>query len=472
MLQQKILVVEHEENTIKLLEDMLSQYYQLFPISLGERAIKIIDQAEFSFAIISRCLPDIDGLEVLQKLRHKVPTLPIIFIAESPSNELIITAFRSGANDFIKKPICENDFLERIKKLEDQIQINFNIFAQPEKKVRHQPSLQASHQCSNKKLIKKIASKFIPHFKKGLKIKYNKSIIIERDNGIYCSQAENKSSVGITDQNVIESSPSKIQLVSNTFQLNFFGEFKVILNGTHLTEWPGKKAREMFAYLGYYHYRKVNRDYLIEKFWQRSTPDSARNCLNVTLHNIRGVFQQIDPLIEHILFRDECYFINPEIDIEVDVEIFKHHWRVAQSIEREKGIEQAVSQYELAATLYKGDFMEDALYSNWTDLERENLKEIYLVILNKLSQYYSSDGKPNIAINLCHLILEKDNCREDVHRRLMKSYFRIGQRDKALKQFNKCTEILKSELEVEPMTTTVGLYEQIKNGNFKEKNKN
>ena len=136
------------------------------------------------------------------------------------------------------------------------------------------------------------------------------------------------------------------------------------------------------------------------------------------------------------------------------------------------GKKELNKQYELAATLYKGDFMEDALYSNWTDLERENLKEIYLVILNKLSQYYSSDGKPDIAINLCHLILEKDNCREDVHRRLMKSYFRIGQRDKALKQFNKCTEILKSELEVEPMTTTVGLYEQIKNGNFKEKNKN
>jgi len=144
---------------------------------------------------------------------------------------------------------------------------------------------------------------------------------------------------------------------------------------------------------------------------------------------------------------------------------------VAQSIEREKGLEMAVNQYELAAALYKGDFMEDALYSNWTDLERENLKEIYLVILNKLSHYYSSNGKPDIAINLCNTILEKDNCREDVHRRLMKIYFRIGQRDKALKQFSRCTEILKSELEVEPMTTTISLYEQIKNDNYKKNRK-
>lgn len=467
MSQQQILVVEHEENTIKLLEDMLGQYYRVLYLSHGERAIKMIDQAEVAFTIVSQWLPDIDGLELLKKLRKKFPALPIIFIAEFPTNELIIDAFRSGANDFIKKPICESDFLERIKKLEDRFQLNLNIFKQSEKKDQNQSNLQCSPLRSNENSIKKIAGAIIPYFKKSLKKMKNFKYTKIKNNSIYAPQNKDQSHVGNSEIINIKNFPSKKIEVSGILQLNFLGEFKVSLNGTQIVEWPGKKARELFAYLGYYHKRKINRDYLIEKFWQNSNQDSTRNCLNVTLYSIRNIFQQNNSSIELIQFKDECYFINPEIEIDIDVEAFKRYWRVAQSIEREKGIEAAVCQYELAAALYKGDFLENSIYSAWTDLERENLKEIYLYILNKLSDYYSLDGKPDVAINLCNTILEKDNCREDVYRRLMKCYLRIGQRNTALKQYHKCLEILKSELEVEPTRSTKQLYEQIRQDSLK-----
>jgi len=180
------------------------------------------------------------------------------------------------------------------------------------------------------------------------------------------------------------------------------------------------------------------------------------------LHGLRQMFHLLDKDNEYILFKNECYFINPEIELSLDVEEFRYYWRLAQSSERERGIEAALGEYELAAALYKGDFMEDDLYEGWTALDRENLKEIYLVILDRLSNYYSCDGKPVTAINLCEIILKKDSCREDVHRRLMRCYYRLGQRDKAIKQFRKCSEILNLELEVPPTKTTVSLFQQIK----------
>lgn len=106
--------------------------------------------------------------------------------------------------------------------------------------------------------------------------------------------------------------------------------------------------------------------------------------------------------------------------------------------------------------------MEEDIYENWNSLDRENLKEIYLVVLDRLSKYYSSDSKPLTAIKLCEVILQKDNCREDVHQRLMRCYYRLGLRDKAIKQFRKCKEILNAELEVEPTQTTMDLYQKIK----------
>ena len=106
--------------------------------------------------------------------------------------------------------------------------------------------------------------------------------------------------------------------------------------------------------------------------------------------------------------------------------------------------------------------MEEDLYEDWTVSERENLKEIYLEILENLSRLYSMDGKPDVAIDLCKSILEKDNCREQVHRRLMLCYHRTGKRDHAIRQFHKCSKIIKTELEVNPSRETSELYEKIK----------
>jgi DNA-binding SARP family transcriptional activator len=200
----------------------------------------------------------------------------------------------------------------------------------------------------------------------------------------------------------------------------------------------------------------------MEPFWPNATPESARNCLNVTLHGIRRLLHSIDDRFEYILFRNECYFINPQCEIWIDVGELKKAWRNGQEREREDRAHDALRAYERAAEIYRGDFMEESPYEDWLTLEREHLKEVYLVILDKVSNYYTLDGKPQTAIELCERMLEKDHCQEEVHRRLMKCYYRLGSRDRALKQFRRCAEVMKKDLEVEPTTETVVLYERIK----------
>ena len=197
-------------------------------------------------------------------------------------------------------------------------------------------------------------------------------------------------------------------------------------------------------------------------FWQKSCPDSARNCLNVTIHGLRRVLQDLDQQREYILFKDECYYFNPETDIKLDVEEFRKTWQSAQSVTHDKGLSAAISEFERASGLYKGDFLEDEIYDNWSSLDRENLKEMYLVILDKISENYLRYGNHLEAVRVCKKILEKDNCREDIYRRLMECYYRSGHRDRAIKMFRKCTKTLKAELGVDPTTSTIELYRKIK----------
>jgi DNA-binding SARP family transcriptional activator len=92
------------------------------------------------------------------------------------------------------------------------------------------------------------------------------------------------------------------------------------------------------------------------------------------------------------------------------------------------------------------------------------LRETYLQVLDHLSELYVQEGKPALAAEMCELILEKDNCREDVHRRLMLCYAQLGHRDRALRHFRKCCEILRTELDVAPTAATVRLVEEIRKG--------
>ena len=428
-----LFIVSPDDKEILELENELNSYFQVLKLPDGKRALKLIKAQTIHIVVCARCLAHEDGLSVIRAIKKMNPGLPIICIASEPSDDFIISAFRAGVADFFKRPFKEKEIVVSIFSILAVRQNNRST------QKTHTPANTAETPSTKPSFFNKIKSALSQIFSEPLNYKVTPS-----------------------DNDASKRVPGTISSEPPSLRVNFFGDLHLISNEDTVTTWPGKKGKSIFAYLAFHHKRKISRDCLMDIFWPDSTMDSARNCLNVTLHGLRQMFHLLDANNEYILFKNECYFINPEIEISLDVEKFKYYWRLAQSSEREKGIEAALGEYELAAALYKGDFMEDDLYEGWTALDRENLKEIYLVILDRLSNYYSCDGKPVTAINLCEIILRKDSCREDVHRRLMRCYYRLGQRDKAIKQFRKCSEILNLELEVPPTKTTISLFQQIK----------
>jgi two-component SAPR family response regulator len=483
MKRRMILVVDEDEASIDLIERTLNSPYRVLRVREGKRAIGLARQGGIEIAIVARCLPDIDGLAVLKTLTLENPSISVIFVAYAPTNDLIISAFRSGAKDFIEKPIDPDSLLESIQRVISTTGKNYDTGSIVTKPAVHnnnklftlsQPDkFRENTWFSN---LRELFNHFLVHPKKDDRegVEVEKTIATRR-NQIPAKKSEKQRAAAMKEdfsenrQSEEEQSKDFVPALS----LCCLGKFRVILNGQIMENWTNRKGRELFTFLVINHKRRTYRDLLMDTFWQNSDPDSARNSMNVTIHCVRTALHKVNPDYEYILFKDECYFLNPEIEVWVDVEEFLKYWKNAQSTEREKGLEAAIGEYELAAALYKGEFMEEDLYETWPVSERENFKEIYLFILDRLSEYYSQDGKPSTAARLCETILEKDNCREDIHRRLMRCYYKLEQRDKAAKQFRKCVEALKSELEVEPTRATIELYEQIKQGslNIEERNK-
>ena len=242
------------------------------------------------------------------------------------------------------------------------------------------------------------------------------------------------------------------------------GQFKVYQDEQPVEDWPSGKGKAILKYLVTHRERPVVKEVLMELFWPGAHPDAARNNLNVAIYGLRQALRAARPDFSHILFQDDHYLLNPSMAVWVDAEEFLEHCERGRKLEKEKGASPAVAEYEAAEGLYQGDFLEEDLYEDWPMLQREGLRDSYLLILDRLSRHRFEEAEYATCIHLCQKILAKDDCREDAHRRLMRCYCRQGQPYLALRQYHQCAETLETELEVPPMAETLALYERIRAG--------
>ena len=110
--------------------------------------------------------------------------------------------------------------------------------------------------------------------------------------------------------------------------------------------------------------------------------------------------------------------------------------------------------------LYRGDLLE-GVYDDWTLIERERVRILYLNALTQLMNYHANVGNFEKGMTFARAILKEDPLREDTHRTLMRLYLSSGQRALAVQQYRTCATILERELGVPPMEESQQLYRQI-----------
>lgn len=241
------------------------------------------------------------------------------------------------------------------------------------------------------------------------------------------------------------------------------GSFRLFINGRQVEKWWGNKGRSLLKYFLANRDRPIHRDILMDMFWGEDEPEAARRNLHQAIYSLRRSLQTDESIPPIILFEDNMYFINPQIEVWSDFESFLQLYYQAKQLDNQGQRRIAIESFEAAASIYSGDFMGEDLYEAWPFLLRENLKLAYLDLLDEISQHYLAQKNFPLAILYCRQILEEDNCREDIHRRLMRAYMSQGQRHLAINQYFRCEEALLEELDVEPMPATVMLFQEIQN---------
>ena len=111
----KILVVDDEQPIRKLLRmGFLVQGCEFLEAANGKIAIQLLSQKP-DLVILDLGLPDIDGLDLLQKIRSSHEGLPIVVLS-SRSDELTkVQALEAGADDYITKPFGMEELFARVR---------------------------------------------------------------------------------------------------------------------------------------------------------------------------------------------------------------------------------------------------------------------------------------------------------------------------------------------------------------------
>jgi DNA-binding NtrC family response regulator len=114
--QSRILIIDDQESIRKSLKLALEREgYLVDTAENGREAIRKSKEEFYNMALVDLRLPDMDGIELLTKMRETVPKMVKIIITGYPSLENAIEAVNGGADGYVVKPYTMEGLLVKIK---------------------------------------------------------------------------------------------------------------------------------------------------------------------------------------------------------------------------------------------------------------------------------------------------------------------------------------------------------------------
>lgn len=115
----RILIVEDDEMMLSLLQFKLQREgFDTSIVSDGKEAIEKIKENAPDLIITDIMMPFVNGMELTAKVRNELNlTTPIIVISSAGQEDMVMQAFKLGADNFITKPFSPNELSMRVKKL-------------------------------------------------------------------------------------------------------------------------------------------------------------------------------------------------------------------------------------------------------------------------------------------------------------------------------------------------------------------
>jgi DNA-binding SARP family transcriptional activator len=236
------------------------------------------------------------------------------------------------------------------------------------------------------------------------------------------------------------------------------GPFRLFKQGDLLFN-NSQKAELLLSTLALQPKRVATRAFLLDTLWPDTDPGVSGPLLRGLLCKLRQAFNGVlggQPLV---MREDDRFRLNLSAGVGIDVTEFETAVLRGDQAQRTRDDVKTERHYAHALELYRGDLLAHSFME--AEIERERLRGLYLRALSYLTQDRFRKGDYVTCLNYAYQMLISNPLHEEAHRTAMRCYVRRNERGEALRQFQLCRNMLRTELNIMPERETLTLYQQI-----------
>lgn len=249
----------------------------------------------------------------------------------------------------------------------------------------------------------------------------------------------------------------------HTFTLQLFGPFTMMRDKDEIAdkEWKREKAKELFLYFYINRNRFIAKEEIMNTLWPDSDEQSMNRDFKVAYNACLKVLEPNRSARDesaYIIRKQSMYQLFQTNAFLSDIDYFK---RFADKGLEEKDPHLALEWLQKAVSLYKSDLLVDFPSVEWLTQIREELQRQLILVVERIAQNFMRLKEFQQTIFWCEKLIQLDVTWEEGYRLLMLAYYYQDKRPQAVKWYEKCVDVLEAELNIEPMESTIQMYEMM-----------
>ena len=244
-----------------------------------------------------------------------------------------------------------------------------------------------------------------------------------------------------------------IQIPSANLVIRAFGNPEVSVNGrvVQMSDWRTQSVRDLFLYF-------LNRQEAVTKeqvgaiLWPETPNIQALKArFKNEIYRLRKAVGR-----DVIIFDDEYYRFNHQMDYEYDVDAFDSHLLRAH---KTSDAAARIEHLQKAVDLVHGPYLAD-LDADWAVPERERLWLAYGSALEELAYSYLDMGRLENCLSICQMALKRDRFHEAIYQIEMRAYAVLGDRSAIARRYQACVAVM-GELGIPTSGETERIYREL-----------
>jgi len=266
----------------------------------------------------------------------------------------------------------------------------------------------------------------------------------------------------------------ELELVSQTFdnqdtllRISCFGTFKVIRPNEEESICLGSRHKlwSLFKYLVANKGVAIPTQNIMDLFWSERKELSDTAPLRTAICRLKTMLEPKRELgkrnLSYIIYHQDSCTFNNNSDYWLDIEEFENLCLKAKHFGKYDRI-VALESYQKAFEIYRGDFLAEDLYQEWTNSFREYYRNLFLNSVREAAKWFNELKEYQQARLILQRALENDSYIEELHILLMQALLGMGEAKGAIEHYTICSSMFYQEFGIGPSKELKLLYREAK----------